>query len=45
MLRLGMVGTATAFSDKAGQIVLLATILPSVKAYALYPQGVRIWQI
>jgi multidrug resistance efflux pump len=36
MLRLGMVGTATAFSDKAGPIGLLATILLWVKAYAAY---------
>jgi hypothetical protein len=36
LLRLGMVGTATAFSDKAGPIGLLATILLWVKAYAAY---------
>jgi multidrug resistance efflux pump len=36
MLRLGMVGTATVFSDKAGPIGLLATILLWVKAYAAY---------
>jgi multidrug resistance efflux pump len=36
MLRLGMVGTATVISDKAGPIGLLATILLWVKAYAAY---------
>jgi multidrug resistance efflux pump len=36
LLRLGMVGTATVFSDKAGAIGLLATILLWVKAYAAY---------
>ena len=36
LLRLGMVGTATAFSDKAGPIGLLAAILLWVKAYAAY---------
>jgi multidrug resistance efflux pump len=36
LLRLGMVGTATAFSDNAGPIGLLATILLWVKAYAAY---------
>jgi hypothetical protein len=35
-LRLGMVGTATAFSDKAGPIGPLATILLWVKAYVAY---------
>jgi multidrug resistance efflux pump len=36
MLRLGMVGTATVISDKAGPIGLLATILLWVKAYVAY---------
>ncbi|HEX7565039.1 MAG TPA: biotin/lipoyl-binding protein [Bradyrhizobium sp.] len=36
MLRLGMVGTATVISDKAGPIGFLATILLWVKAYAAY---------
>jgi multidrug resistance efflux pump len=36
MLRLGMIGTATVISDKAGPIGLLATILLWVKAYAAY---------
>ena len=36
VVRLGMVGTATAFSDHAGAIGLLATILLWVKAYAAY---------
>jgi multidrug resistance efflux pump len=36
MLRLGMVGTATVISDKAGPIGLLATILLWVKAYLAY---------
>ena len=36
MLRLGMVGTATIISDKAGPIGSLATILLWVKAYAAY---------
>jgi multidrug resistance efflux pump len=36
MLRLGMVGTATVISDKAGPIGLLAMILLWVKAYAAY---------
>jgi len=36
MLRLGMVGTATVISDKAGPIGLLASILLWVKAYAAY---------
>jgi multidrug resistance efflux pump len=36
MLRLGMVGTATVISDKAGPIGILATILLWVKAYAAY---------
>jgi multidrug resistance efflux pump len=36
MLRLGMVGTATAFSEKAGPIGVLATIILWVKAYAAY---------
>jgi hypothetical protein len=36
LLRLGMVGTATAFSDNAGPIGALATILLWVKAYAAY---------
>jgi multidrug resistance efflux pump len=36
MLRLGMVGTATVISEKAGPIGLLATILLWVKAYAAY---------
>jgi multidrug resistance efflux pump len=36
LLRLGMVGTATVFSDRAGPIGLLATILLWVKAYAAY---------
>lgn len=36
MLRLGMVGTATVISDKAGPIGSLATILLWVKAYAAY---------
>jgi multidrug resistance efflux pump len=36
MLRLGMVGTATIISDKAGPIATLATILLWVKAYAAY---------
>jgi hypothetical protein len=36
ILRLGMVGTATVISDKAGPIGLLATILLWVKAYAAY---------
>jgi multidrug resistance efflux pump len=35
-LRLGMSGTATAFSDQAGPIGLIASILLFVKAYALY---------
>lgn len=35
-LRLGMAGQATAFSDHAGPIGLIATILLFVKAYALY---------
>jgi multidrug resistance efflux pump len=36
MLRLGMVGTATVISNKAGPIGLLATILLWVKAYVAY---------
>jgi multidrug resistance efflux pump len=36
MLRLGMVGTATVISEKAGPIGILATILLWVKAYAAY---------
>ena len=36
MLRLGMVGTATVISDKAGPIGFLATILLWVKAYVAY---------
>jgi len=36
MLRLGMVGTATVISEKAGPIGKLATILLWVKAYASY---------
>jgi multidrug resistance efflux pump len=36
MLRLGMVGTATVITDKAGPIGTLATILIWVKAYAAY---------
>jgi multidrug resistance efflux pump len=36
MLRLGMVGTATVISDRAGPIGLLAMILLWVKAYAAY---------
>jgi multidrug resistance efflux pump len=36
MLRLGMVGTATVFSDDAGPIGILANILLWVTAYALY---------
>jgi multidrug resistance efflux pump len=36
MLRLGMVGTATVISNKAGPIGILATILLWVKAYAAY---------
>jgi multidrug resistance efflux pump len=36
LLRLGMVGTATAFSDKAGPIGALATIVLWAKAYAAY---------
>jgi hypothetical protein len=36
MLRLGMVGTVTVISDKAGPIGLLATIFLWVKAYAAY---------
>ena len=36
MLRLGMVGTATVISDKAGPIGFLATILLWLKAYAAY---------
>jgi multidrug resistance efflux pump len=36
MLRLGMVGTATVFSEDAGPIGLLANILLWIKAYALY---------
>jgi hypothetical protein len=36
MLRLGMAGQATAFSDHAGTIGTLASILLFVKAYALY---------
>lgn len=36
MLRLGMVGTATVVSDKAGPIGTLASILLWVKAYAAY---------
>jgi multidrug resistance efflux pump len=35
-LRLGMAGTATAFSDGAGPIGVLASILLWVKAYAMY---------
>jgi len=35
-LRLGMSGAATAFSEKAGPIGTLATILLWVKAYAMY---------
>jgi multidrug resistance efflux pump len=35
-LRLGMSGTATAFSDKAGPIGLIASVLLSIKAYAMY---------
>ena len=36
MLRLGMVGTATVISDRAGPIGLLATLLLWVKAYVAY---------
>jgi multidrug resistance efflux pump len=36
LLRLGMVGTATVITDKAGPIGSLATILLWVKAYAAY---------
>lgn len=36
MLRLGMVGTATAYSEKAGPIGFLASILLWVKAYMAY---------
>ena len=36
MLRLGMVGTATVFSNNAGPIEILANILLWVTAYALY---------
>jgi multidrug resistance efflux pump len=36
LLRLGMVGTATAFSENAGPIGALANILLWVKAYAAY---------
>lgn len=36
MLRLGMVGTATVITDRAGPIGSLATILLWVKAYAAY---------
>lgn len=36
MLRLGMVGTATVISERAGPIGLLATILLWVKAFAAY---------
>jgi multidrug resistance efflux pump len=36
MLRLGMLGTATVISDKAGPIGTLATILIWVKAYVAY---------
>jgi multidrug resistance efflux pump len=36
MVRLGMVGTATAFSDHAGVIGVLATILLWLKAYVAY---------
>jgi multidrug resistance efflux pump len=36
MLRLGMVGTATVISDKAGPIAALATLLIWVKAFAAY---------
>jgi multidrug resistance efflux pump len=36
MLRLGMVGTATTFSDRAGPIGILANILLWVTAYAMY---------
>jgi hypothetical protein len=36
MLRLGMVGTATVISDRAGPIGLLAMVLLWVKAYAAY---------
>jgi hypothetical protein len=35
-LRLGMVGTATVVSDKAGLIGLLASVLLWVKAYVAY---------
>ena len=35
-LKLGMSGVATAFSDKAGPIGVIASLLLFVKAYALY---------